>query len=55
MEVAHLRRLSTRKTKRNPLTSIITMEEPNYFLLEYIFSAELQTSMYHFEILTILS
>lgn len=29
MEVAQLRCLSTRKTKRKPITSIITMEEPN--------------------------
>lgn len=45
MQVAHLRRLSPRKTERKPLTGIITTEEPNYLLLEYIFSAELQTSL----------
>lgn len=36
MELAHRRRSSERKTNREPLSSIITMEESNYFLLEYM-------------------
>lgn len=45
MQVAHLRRLRTRKIERKPLTGVIIVEKPNYLVLQYICSAELQTSL----------